>query len=233
MTSPRLRLAASALIAATLLVGGCTTSQVSPQDMQPEKMSKPTVTAASHFAAGQFHENAIVRDPDKDVEKQLRDARKQAVKQYEKGLELDPNHAPTLFRLAALATEDQDVERAEDFWRRYVKATNNAPAGWRNLAISMDLLGETQKAEEAYRQTLASDGEDEVARINLGMLLARENRLAEARTELSMAMPPADVHFHIAQALRRKDRPDDAAREMRAAAAIDSRYATTDATPAE
>lgn len=228
MTLSRLRLVAAVALVSGPLIAGCSSSNTEPPTQVAEQMPEPKVTADSHYAAGQFHERAVVGKPGEDASRQVRMARKQAVRQYEKALDLDAKHAPSLYRLAALATEDRDVEEAEAFWRRYIDATNNAPAAWRNLAVSLDLLGEVKKAEEAYRQTLAFDPDDDAARVNLGMLLARENRISEARTELSRALAPADVHYHIAQALRRKDKPEAAAAELRAAAAIDSRYANTD-----
>ncbi len=225
MHSMKLRLSATVALIFVLLAGGCSSSQ--PDRSQPKPMPKAAITAEGHYAAGQFHESAIVTDQSgRATAKQLREARRSAIKQYEAALKLDETHAGSLYRLAVLATEDQDLDRAAGFWRRYVKATDGSAVAWRNLAVAHDVLGEAETAEEAYRHALAADADDDISRVNLGMLLARAGRLTEAREQLSKVLAPAAVHFHVAQALQRRGQHAAAATELRAAAAIDSRYAT-------
>ena len=231
---PRARLASHApllplwIVVASLVPAGCVGQKAEPDTSPPdEPMPDASVSADSHFAAGQFHESAVVTEAGgRPTREQIRHARRDAVRQYEKALDIDPEHRDSLFRLAVLATEDRDLDRATGFWQRYVKASGGAPAAWRNLAVSLELLGDPEEAELAYRNALAGEPEDETSRVNLGMLLARSGRLSEARAELAMVLPPASVHHHVAQALARCGRGEEAAAEMRAATAIDPRYAS-------
>jgi tetratricopeptide (TPR) repeat protein len=224
-------LAHAALITAvsvgTVGLTGCSSGGDDPDTAQ---LPEPAVTADGHYAAGMFHEQAVIGKPGQDTSNQARKARDNAIDQYEKALELDPLHSKSLFRLAAIYTEQEDVDRAETYWTTYAEATDDAPEAWRNLAISMDLLGQSQKAEAAYRRCLAINANDADARVNLGMLLARAGRLPEARNELARILPPAEVHYHIARALQRAERHAEATKELRAAAAIDPRFSTIQAT---
>ena len=218
--------------------GGCQTKQsVSSADVGTGDAgyevapfeARPKVTAETYFAAGQFHETSNVSRPNQhesadDRQRRLQTQRKLATAQYEKALAIDPSHPPSLFRLGALSTEAGEHEQAMDYWQRYVDATGGTAAGWTNLAVAAEVAGRSSEAEEAYRNAITADATDRTARVNLGMLLARDGRLQEAAAQLSSVLQPAAVHWHLAHAL--EDRGDSTAanRHFRAAASLDPQY---------
>ena len=191
--------------------------------------ARADVTADTFFAAGQFHETSIVRPANQQLtsaeqERQQRAASDEAVRQYAKALELDPEHAPSLFRTAALHTRRGDHDAAEGYWTRYAEATGGAAGAWVNVGVAREVAGRPAEAEAAYRRALAADPTDGTARANLGMLLARDGRVQEASSQLSSAgLSPAAVHWHLAHALNDRD-PAAAARHRRAAAGLDPAY---------
>lgn len=238
----RLRPPAAALLALTLVAGcgtgksdvsyvGTETTGDAGYDVEPFE-GKPQVTADTYFAAGQFHETSVVRPVNKRAtpEQQARQRRAQrevAIKQYEKALSLDSNHGPSLFRLGVLTTEAKEFETATDYWRRYVDVTGGTAGAWVNLAICLECAGDFVEAETAYRNAIAADPQDKTARVNLGMLLAREGRQQEAIAQLSDVLEPAAVHWHLAHALERRGDHSAANRHFRAAASIDPTYRRT------
>ena len=188
------------------------------------------VTAETYYAAGKFHEGSSIgvgqpgRHSPEQVRKHIKAQRRLAVKQYRKALEIDPAHQPSLFRLAALLTALEKYDDAEAAWLEYAEATGGSAGAYVNLAICREVAGDAAGAESAYRGAVAADPRHETARVNLGMLLARAGRLQEAGAELSMALEPAAVHWHLAHALADADRPEAAARHFRAAASLDPAY---------
>lgn len=238
----RLRPHAVVLLTATLLAG-CSTGKKevayvgsertgdAGYDVEPFE-GKPKVTADTYFAAGQFHETSVVspaseRLPKEQQERERRAQREVAVKQYEKALSLDPNHGPSLFRLGALKTEAKEFETALGYWRRYVDVTNGSAGAWVNLAICLECAGDFSEAETAYRNALSADPQDNTARVNLGMLLARDGRLQEATAQLSAVLSPAAVHWHLAHAMEQRGDSKAANRHFRAAASLDPTYRRT------
>ena len=192
------------------------------------------VTAETYFAAGRFHESASIspargrRQTPAQAAKHLEAQRKLAVKQYRRALDLDAGHKPSLFRLAALLTALGEYDDAGAAWERYVEATGGSAGAWVNLAICREVARDVPGAEAAYRHAVAADPRHEAARVNLGMLLARNGDLQAAAGELSMVLDPASVHWHLGHALQEGDRPEAAARHFRAAASLDPKYAPQD-----
>ena len=224
-----------ALVAA--LVAGCQSEESDPFAVYDESgevdvfQKPPKVTADTYFAAGQVHELGVAQRASAtggqgalDAQRQARLARARAVEQYEKALAIDAAHVPSLFRLAVIQTEEGELEQATALWQRYVRATDGAAAGWTNLAICQEAAEDRNGAEASYRHAVSVDPKHEVARVNLGMLLARDGRLQEAASQLSVALDPAAVHWHLAHALASRGDQSAADRHFRAAANLDPQY---------
>ncbi len=199
---------------------------------------EPNVTADTYFAAGQFHETSTSSTAGRgqprgavEAQRQARLQRGKAVEQYEKAITLDPQHAPSLFRLAVIHTEEGEFDEAIALWERYVHATDGAAAAWVNLAICQEAGDEPKDAEASYRHAISVDPAHETARVNLGMLLARDGRLQEAASQLANVLEPAGVHWHLAHALARRGDQTAADRHFRAAASLDARYQRAEPTP--
>lgn len=105
----------------------------------------------------------------------------------------EPAQSDDLQRARALLAEGQKLQRED---RRlaardaYARATRLAPENaytWANLGAAEMLLGNEGRGEQAYRRALEVDGDNWLARYNLGTHLARTGRRSEALEQLDRA----------------------------------------------
>src|SRR5207248_892998 len=123
------------------------------------KAGDPPFTPDTRFAAGQIAEAQNDQD--------------RAIAQYQQALKIDPNHQPSLYRLAAVYTQQQKFTEAQTLWQRYIKATKGAPAGYNNLGFCYEMAGDLGEAEKAFKTCIDRDPDDQTCRVNYGLMLAR------------------------------------------------------------
>src|SRR6266851_7067566 len=79
-----------------------------------------------------------------------------------------------------------------------------------DLASTQDALDQASPAEATYRQAIAADPAFFDPHLALGLLLARNGKLADARTELDQTTRPADASSELLSALKiSPETPDD------------------------
>jgi tetratricopeptide (TPR) repeat protein len=183
------RLPLAALVAGLLIVGGCR----SPESAAPDggqllsgfdATREPAFTADTHFAAGQLAET--------------QDQPARALEQYRQALSLDPQHRQSVYRLAVVLTQQRQFADAEQAWQRYIELTDGSAVAWSNYAYCLESAGRVSEAEAAYRSAVAADPGSEPARVNYGLMLARQRRWGEAREQLSAVLPPAAIAYNLA-----------------------------------
>lgn len=145
--------------------------------------TEPALTAETRYAAGRVAES--------------RGDLNQAIRQYEEALKLDPKHAAAMYHLGVIHTQLKDFPRATALWERYLVATGHAASGYANLGYCHEQAGRIQQAEDAYRAGIKKDPTNGPCRINLGLLLARQGRVADAREQLSRVLPPEEVYYNL------------------------------------
>src|SRR5688572_23426225 len=116
---------------------------------------EPPITAETRYAAGQL------------AESQGNPAN--AVRQYEEALRSKPDHVPSLYRLGVVHAQLEQYPKAIEIWRRYLKATHDAPSGYGNLGFCYELSGDPQAAEDAYKKGIAKDPKNQPCRVNYGL----------------------------------------------------------------
>ena len=172
---------------------------------------EPAITAETRFAAGQLAEsqnNPAV-----------------AIKQYEEALRLKPDHVPALYRLGVVQAQVKQYPKAIETWKRYLKATHDSPNGYGNLGFCYELSGEWQAAEGAYQKGIAKDPKSQPCRVNYGLMLARQDRMTDAITQLRAVLTPAEVSYNIGSVHEMKGRKEQAKAEYRKALALDPEFA--------
>jgi tetratricopeptide (TPR) repeat protein len=147
-----------------------------------------------------------------------------AAVQYEEALKLKKNDPEALYRLAILRTQLKQFEPAIDAWERYVRATRNSAIGYGNLGFCLELAGKKEEAEKAYRRGVARDPSCQLVRVNYGLMLARLDRIEEARQQLGAVLPPAHVHYNIASVYEQRGMKDKAREEYQAALISDAHF---------
>ena len=167
----------------------------------------PPFTAPTHYAAGQLAES--------------QNAFAQAVAQYEAAVKLEPDHKMALFRLGVLYARFREYPKAIESWQRYIKASNQDPTAYSNLAFCYEIAGRLDDAEKTFKQGLARDPKNAACRVNYGLMLARHGRTEEAMTQLGVVLSPPEVHYNLASLYEQMGRKDLARSQYQAALALD------------
>lgn len=170
----------------------------------------PPFNPQTHFAAGQLAESQ--NDP------------RRAVQQYEKAIELDPEHANSLYRLGVIHCSEKRYDQAIAAWKKYIKATDGSANGYGNLGFCHELAGETEMAEAAYLKGIKKEPRNESCRINYGLMLARHGRTNEAVLQLQTILKPAAVHYNLGSVYEQQGRREQAMAEYRRAIEIDPKF---------
>lgn len=110
---------------------------------------------------------------------QSRDA---ATPDLDAALRLDPTSREVLLAAAERAVQFLELEQAQDYYERAIRAAPRIPTGYLGLAEVYLTRQERQKAIDTLYQALRETGEDAVAiRAGLAELLIAEQRLDESR----------------------------------------------------
>jgi len=105
---------------------------------------------------------------------------------------------PTVLDRAQKAFDAKDYAQAAPLLREYLADSPDDAAAWFNLGFAESVLGNKAAAEEAYAKTLALDPKIFPAQLNLGMLLAAQNRPADALPHLKAAVELKPGHARAA-----------------------------------
>jgi tetratricopeptide (TPR) repeat protein len=168
---------------------------------------QPTVTAETHFAAGQLSETQG-NVPN-------------AIAQYQEALKLDPNHLGSLYRLGVCYTQIKDYPNAIDCWKRYVDATHGSAQACNNLGFCYEVSGDAANAEMAYKKGIAADPKNVECRVNYGLMLARQEHISDAIVQWQAVLKPAEIHYNLGSVYEMEGRPELAKQEYTKALQLD------------
>lgn len=177
-------------------VNGAAANELNANHSRFEETEDPPISADTRVAAGQLAESQGLLA--------------QAAQQYGEALKVDPSHQVALYRLGTLRVQLKQFPQAIDAWKQYVRATNGSAAAYSNLGFCHELAGQPGAAEDAYRQGIAREPTNQPCRVNYGLMLARNGREAEAVTQLSAVLSPAEVHYNLASVYEQLGRQDQA-----------------------
>jgi tetratricopeptide (TPR) repeat protein len=175
-------------------------------DITPQQANE-RISAETHFAAAQLAEGQG-RLP-------------AAVDQYRRALQVDANHVPSLYGLARIFTLSRNYSQAIPAWERYVRATNEDPSAWNNLARCYELADQWADAEASYLRALQRSPEHRQTRINYGLMLAKRDRIDESREQLAKVLPETAVEYNLGSVYELRGMKKQASERYRAALALD------------
>jgi len=213
---------AIALAVSLALSAGCNQNKKTPEETSSSKYKllngstsdkdatanapEPALNVDTRFAAGRLAETQGRLDA--------------AAVQYEQALKLKPNHVPSLYRLGIVHTKSKDFEQATAVWRKYIKVTGDMASGYSNLGFCYEMAGDTANAEKAYKDGIQRDSNCIPCRTNYGLMLARNNRIAEAETQLAVVLKPDEVRYNLAAVYEQKGEMAQAKAELKKAIEI-------------
>ena len=168
---------------------------------------EPAISAETRYAAGQL------------AESQGNPAN--AMKQYEEALRIKSDHVPSLYRLGVVQAQVKQYPKAIETWKRYLRATHDSAAGYGNLGFCYELSGDAEAAEGAYAKGIAKDPKSQPCRVNYGLMLARQDRMTDAITQLRAVLTPAEVSYNLGSIHEQKGRKEQAKSEYQKALSLD------------
>lgn len=165
-------------------------------DMKDAPAAK--INPATFFAAGQVHEREGHLLP--------------AAQQYRRATQADPNYVMAYNRLGIVCDKLKMFAEADEAFNTAVRLSPASSFLWNNLAFSRMLQGDYLGAESALHKALSLNPAYVRARINLGVVLTRTRRNAEA-VECFAKVLPRDVATYNVGVLCVADQRYDEARE--------------------
>jgi len=148
----------------------------------------------------------------------------EAIPDWRKALQLNPDEAPAHFFLAvALTGNDQEREAVEEY-RKACALDTHEPTWFAHLAVSLALTGDLDGAVVNWQKSLALDPSNAGAETDLGTALFENGRTQEGYEHLRKAVDMApdfpDGHNHLALALAKMGRVDEAVDQLQKAIAL-------------
>jgi len=209
------------LVGLSLLIAGCANKgdKAGAADAEKKGMAaktsfdtekEPAITAETRFAAGKLaesQENPIG-----------------AAKQYEEALKLKSDHVPSLYRLGVVYAQLKQYPKAIETWKHYIKATDQSAGGYANLGFCQELAGDFKAAEATYQKGIAKDPKNQPCRVNYGLMLARQERMTDAVSNLRAVLTPAEVSYNLGSIHEQFGRKEQAKAEYNRALQLDPTF---------
>ncbi len=149
-----------------------------------------------------------------------------AVPEWRKALELDPDDGKAHFNLAYALNETDQLDAALAEYTKASVLTPNQPVVFASLALAETQAGRLDDAIADYRKALALDPANSAAEADLGTVLSQKGLTAEGleHVEKAVALNPesADAHNKLATVLAKAGRKADATEHLERAVALDS-----------
>ena len=145
-----------------------------------------------------------------------------AIKQYERGLEEQPNHLPTLISLARLYDRQDEFDKAEKLYRRALEAEPDNAMAHNDLGLCLARHDRADEAIASLRQAIKLEPNRKLYRNNLATVLVDMGQVDAAYTELTAVHPAAVAHYNLGYLLYHAGNKSRAQQEFTLARQADS-----------
>lgn len=148
-----------------------------------------------------------------------------AKQQYEKALVLDPHHLKCLLGLARLYDRQGDSVQAIRYYQRAVESHPDDATPLNDLGLCHARNGRLNESLDALQRAISLNGEKPLYRNNIATVLVEMGRVDEAIEHLAVVHGPAVAHYNVGYLLHRKGRDAEAASHFSSALVFDSTLA--------
>jgi len=141
-----------------------------------------------------------------------------AIKMYREAIEKDPSRADALHRLAVLHSRMNKHEQAGGYFRQALRLDPDNPEILADHGYSLYLQRRWAEAERSLRRAISLKPQLSRAHTNLGLVMARTEKLDEAYHHFAQAgCTDAEAHANLMHALLVENRWDEAYQQCQAA----------------
>jgi Tfp pilus assembly protein PilF len=144
-----------------------------------------------------------------------------AIAQLERARELDPNIKAISHPLAVLYDRQGRIDAAEREYLAALKETKNSPDVLNDYGYYLYCRDELARAEEALRDCLRQNEKHQMARLNLGMVLAKQGLNDGSFAEFEKAVGPSAAHHNVGLLLIRNGQREQGLEHLQLAAKTD------------
>ena len=152
----------------------------------------------------------------------------EAIRFYEKSIELDPEFVDTHNNLGYVLNNMERYEEAKQFLQKAVELDPAYAYAYHNLGNSLKNLGQYQEAEQAYRKAILLDPEDAYPYNGLGNTLKELKQYQEAeqayRKAIQLDPQYVNAYNHLGILLAELKQYQEAERVFRKAIQLDPQY---------
>lgn len=156
---------------------------------------------------------------DRGLELQKAGRIEEAIAQYRKVLELDPERVQAHINLIAAHLTAGDLDQAEKHFQAVIKMNPELPEAHYNFGLVLQRRGDEEQAAQAFLRALESNPYFAQAHNDLGVILFRQDRLEEAEEHFRRAIENKTdyrtARYNLARVLLRRDKPEDAIVQLR------------------
>ncbi len=123
--------------------------------------------------------------------------RADAIKQYTKALERDPEHLPSIISLARLYDREENFTEAQRLYKQAIEADPKNALAYNDLGLCLARNQHEQEAVATLREAVSLAPNRKLYRNNLATVLVELGRVDEAWNELSGAHSDAVAHYNL------------------------------------
>ena len=146
----------------------------------------------------------VVRFERRGLAHKAADRREDAKREFQAGLQLDPNNLELLNELGLLHMEKGDHEQALRFFRRLDEVERGSCLGLVNQGLCFEALGNGQAAREAYKSAINKDSSSWKAWFNMARLSLALGDLDSAKKAWEMARDRAPMNVSVVSRLGKR-----------------------------
>jgi Flp pilus assembly protein TadD len=146
----------------------------------------------------------------------------QAIQHYERGLQEQPKHVPTLVSLARLYDRRDEFQKAEKLYRRAIEAEPDNAIAHNSLGLCLARHDRNEEALVSLRKACQLEPDSKLYHNNLATVLVAMGQVDAAYETLKKVNNEAVAHYNVGYLLYQSNKKEQARQEFKLAFAADA-----------
>lgn len=145
-----------------------------------------------------------------------------AIQHYERGLQEQPKHVPSLVSLARLHDRRDEFQKAEKLYRRAIEAEPDNAIAHNSLGLCLARHDRNEEALVSLRKACQLEPDSKLYHNNLATVLVAMGQVDEAYATLKQVNSEAVAHYNVGYLLYQSNKNEQARQEFKLAFAADN-----------